>query len=101
MEILPAEKAHVAQSEEDEPTLFMVTASVLPSLKPEEELCTGDGSSPQTRGRALHRRWVLDTGSTNHMTGAKSAFSELDSGIHGTVKFVEIEGYGTHPQGIS
>ena len=47
-----------------------------------------------------HRRWVLDTGATNHMTGAKSAFSELDSGIRGTVKFVdgyvvEIEGHGT------
>ena len=47
-----------------------------------------------------HQRWVLDTGATNHMTGAKSAFSELDSGIRGTVKFsdgsiVEIEGHGT------
>ena len=34
------------------------------------------------------------------MTGAKSAFSELDSGIRGTVKFgdgsvVEIEGHDT------
>ena len=27
-----------------------------------------------------HRQWVLDTGATNHMTGAKSAFSELESG---------------------
>ena len=47
-----------------------------------------------------HRRWVLDTGATNHMTGAKSAFSELDSRIRGMVKFddgsvVEIEGHGT------
>ena len=34
-----AEKAHVAQSKEDEPTLFMVTASVLPDVpNPEEEL---------------------------------------------------------------
>ena len=37
---------------------------------------------------------------TNHMTGAKSAFLTLDSGIRGTVKFgdgsvVEIEGRGT------
>ena len=28
-----AEKAHVAQSEEDEPALFMVTASILPDVK--------------------------------------------------------------------
>ena len=27
-----------AQSEEDEPALFMVTASVLPDVEPEEEL---------------------------------------------------------------
>ena len=34
-----AEKAHVAQSEEDEPALFMVTASVIPDVpNPEEEL---------------------------------------------------------------
>ena len=30
---------------------------------------------------------VLDTRATNHMTRAKSAFSEVDSGICGTVKF--------------
>ena len=47
-----------------------------------------------------HWRWVLDTGTTNHMTGARSAFSELDYGIRGTVKFgdgsiVEIEGRDT------
>ena len=47
-----------------------------------------------------HQRWVLDTGATNYMTGAKSVFSELDSGIRGTVKFgdgsvVEIEGHDT------
>jgi hypothetical protein len=45
-------------------------------------------------------RWVLDTGATNHMTGCKSAFSDLDRAIHGTVRFedgsvVQIEGIGT------
>ena len=44
-----------------------------------------------------HRRWILNTGATNHMIGARSAFSELDLGNRGTVKFddgsiVEIEG---------
>ncbi|XP_022967658.1 uncharacterized protein LOC111467102 [Cucurbita maxima] len=134
------EKAHVAQSEEDEPTLFMVTASVLPDVKPEEELpksteVIDDGiTTPVSvepeeelqlcitkapagepiqlkeervfaqigeRGEQQeHRRWVLDTGATNHMTRAKFEFSELDSGIRGTVKFgdgsvVEIEGHDT------
>ena len=42
---------------------------------------------------------VLDTGAMNHMTSARAAFSELDTGIHGMVRFgdgsvVEIEGCG-------
>ena len=45
-----------------------------------------------------HRRWVLDTGASNHMT--RAAFSELDSRICEMVTFgdgsiVEIEGRGT------
>lgn len=44
--------------------------------------------------------WVLDTGAANHMTGGRGVFSELDTGITGTVRFgdgsvVEIEGRGT------
>ena len=47
-----------------------------------------------------HRQWVLDTRATNHMIGARSEFSELYSGICGTVKFdnssiVEIKGHNT------
>jgi hypothetical protein len=46
------------------------------------------------------KRWVLDSGASNHMTGVRDAFAELDSNIRGTVKFgdgcvVEIEGVGT------
>jgi transposase InsO family protein len=44
--------------------------------------------------------WILDTGATNHMTGQRDAFSELDTGVRGTVRFgdgsvVAIEGRGT------
>jgi hypothetical protein len=47
-----------------------------------------------------HRWWILDTGATDHMTGARKAFSELGFGIRGSVKFgdgfiIEIEGRGT------
>lgn len=31
--------------------------------------------------------WVLDTGSSNHMMGAREAFSRLDEGVTGTVRF--------------
>ena len=42
---------------------------------------------------------VLDSGASNHMTGFKAAFSELDGNVTGTVKFrdgsrVAIRGRG-------
>ena len=45
-------------------------------------------------------RWILDTGASNHMSGAWSAFASLDTGITGSVKFgdgstARIEGSGT------
>ena len=44
--------------------------------------------------------WYLDSGATNHMTGDRAAFAELDPSIVGTVKFgdgsrVNICGQGT------
>ena len=46
------------------------------------------------------KRWVLDSGASNHMTGVREIFTELNSNVHGSVKFgdgsvVEIEGIGT------
>ena len=43
--------------------------------------------------------WFLDTGASNHMTGCRSWFSELNESVIGTVKFgdgslVEIKGRG-------
>jgi hypothetical protein len=46
------------------------------------------------------RRWVLNSGASNHMTGIRKVFAELDTNVCNTVKFgdgsmVEIEGIGT------
>jgi hypothetical protein len=32
-------------------------------------------------------RWFLDTGASNHMTGNRAAFTELDTNVTGSVKF--------------
>ncbi|WVZ57631.1 hypothetical protein U9M48_007992 [Paspalum notatum var. saurae] len=44
--------------------------------------------------------WYLDTGATNHMTGSRAVFSDIDSNVTGSVRFgdgslVKIEGSGT------
>ena len=51
-------------------------------------------------GDAKEGVWYLDSGATNHMTGDRAAFTELDTSIVGTVKFgdgsrVDICGQGT------
>ena len=38
-------------------------------------------------GDEQEQRWYLDSGTTNHMTGSKEAFFELDGNVTGTVKF--------------
>jgi hypothetical protein len=35
----------------------------------------------------VEERWYLDSGASNHIIGNHEAFSELDTGIIGTVKF--------------
>ena len=51
-------------------------------------------------GGEQEQRWYLDSGISNHMTGSKAAFSELDDNVTDTVKFgdgsrVTIRGHST------
>ena len=42
-------------------------------------------------GSEQEQRWYLDFGASNHMTGSKAAFSELDDDVAGMVKFRAAE----------
>jgi hypothetical protein len=89
-------QAHVAQAQEgDEAALFFVHGSIEPHSPPASAatafhhldepwahvfLSNGSGGD-KIDG------WCLDTGATQHMTGRREFFSELDSGVRGSVKF--------------
>ena len=58
------------------------------------------GVLPGRDGERHDSAWFLDTGASNHMTGDRSLFAELDTGVGGNVRFgdgsaVDICGRGT------
>ena len=58
------------------------------------------GVLPGRDGERYDSAWFLDTGASNHMTGDRSLFAELDTGVGGNVRFgdgsaVDICGRGT------
>ena len=112
-------EAHLAQADDDDKaTILMVTFCALHDVEAEErvEVMAMEGSGkalkavninePRTQvhlgcmGADQEQRWYLDSGASNHMTGSKASFSELDDDVTGTVKFsdgsrVAIQGRDT------
>jgi hypothetical protein len=98
---------HSAQAEvEDEPTLFIASATTIEPITvqahpdvvhlDEIKLFVQLGEN----GGSDSACWILDSGVTNHMTGVRAIFSEIDLRLHGTVHFghgmvVNIEGRGS------
>ena len=99
-------QAHLAQADdEDEATILMAMFCALHDIETEEKVevmaVEGFGKAlkavnidePRAQvhlsrvGADQEQRWYLDSGASNHMTGFKEAFSELDDDVTGTVKF--------------
>jgi hypothetical protein len=99
------EQAHAAQVEDDgEAALLVACASIDVNsvvLTATEVHLKEDKLFVQLGDKVGDsNRWILDTGATNHMTGERSAFSELDTKVQGTMRFgdgsiVGIVGRGT------
>lgn len=100
-------KANLAREEEEEGeegALFFATVNeTTVTVENTEERVLNEERS-QARKAEISKRcdtsWYLDTGASNHMTGRRELFSELDIGTTGVVKLgdgseVQIEGKGT------
>ncbi|KAK1670210.1 hypothetical protein QYE76_058369 [Lolium multiflorum] len=120
--IAQAEEAHVAQaapqmllaasvvSAPDVVTERALVANGEPRSCPERALGAHGGASAGTQFVYLNeerviptpsdgKRWFFDSGASNHMTGRLEMLTDVDSSVHGVVKFgdgslVEIHGRG-------
>ncbi|GJZ20818.1 zinc finger, CCHC-type containing protein [Tanacetum coccineum] len=85
------EQSHLVE-EDLEPTLLMAI------LEDEEQNVSQEGIGyKETNKESL---WYLDNGASNHMTGVREHFKELDEKVSGKVKFgdgsyIEIKGKGS------
>ena len=107
------EQTHSSQVEEEVETTLMVARATLSDEEALQEMPAVKAASSSTvhldeskllvqlgeKGEHGCTRWILDTGATNHMTGERAAFADLDTRIHGSVRFgdgsvARIEGRG-------
>jgi hypothetical protein len=106
------DQAHTVQDEE---ASLMVVRATLVQCPVKEALAVGETRGMETGVVIREERvfvqlgklesgsdaktWIINSGATDHMTGSRVAFSELDTRMRGTVKFgddltADIEGHG-------
>nr|GEZ48290.1 zinc finger, CCHC-type [Tanacetum cinerariifolium] len=82
--------------EDDEPSLLMTTHET-----EHKEVLLNEGQiRPEKYATADASIWYLDNGASNHMTGTKSHFRDIDKSVTGCVRFgdgsyVQIKGRGS------
>jgi hypothetical protein len=101
------EEVHTAQvEEEDEPSLFMASTTVIEPITVQAHPATVHFEENKLfvqlgeKGSGDSARWILDSRVTNHMTRVHAVFSEINLRVHGVVQFGDgslgnIEGRGT------
>jgi hypothetical protein len=102
------EQAHAVQEEEEATLLVAKTFSVKTSKL--QSCCKMSSSHLEIKEEVFLQReeeekleegtWILDTGATNHMSGSRAVFTDLDTKVLGAVRFgdnlvAQIEGRGT------
>ncbi|KAJ9567458.1 LOW QUALITY PROTEIN: hypothetical protein OSB04_003424 [Centaurea solstitialis] len=94
------DEINLIRTQEDEPALMM---AICVQEKPEMVLLNEDKVLPKRYAsdpKEHNDIWYLDNGASNHITGKRSHFAELDEKIVGRVRFgdgstVEIKGKGS------
>lgn len=94
-------EVNLAQVGDDEPTLLLAKCK-----DNREAVLLNEGGLHPNLNRIASEKcnkssvWYLDNGASNHMTGLRSLFTEIDEGVTGEVKFgdgstVQIQGRGS------
>ena len=94
------EEVNISQAQDEEPALLMAKCEA----KGDGVVLLNEANTMAKLGPVEHKKdsnvWYLDNGASNHMTGSRSKFRDLDDKVTGCVRFgdgstVEIKGKGT------